>query len=391
MSKKEYEYVIIGAGIAGCSVAHFLSKYSDSILLVDKNSDVACGASGAAGAFLSPLLGKPNKFKELVTKALKFSTNFYLENISREITNCGVVRIPKNNEDKKKFQSYIPHMDFPFKEENDGYFFEIGSQVNSYNICKNLAKDVEKLFDYRVEKKEKDADSWILNDEIRAKNLILTTGFDTSLIDEKYFNIRAVWGQKIDIYTTTCISKNYHKNCSLSISKESSKDGFNKVSIGATHHRFEDELSKTNGLNNENERPLGYTLDTSKSDTEALLLNANDIQTLDNVEVCDIKVGARASSMDYFPMLGKLINSKKTLEKHPHLINGTHVKDGMLSFIENLFVLNGVGGRGFVLSPYLANQLVENIIKNNEIEEEVLSNRLFKRWVKKSKLKSSNV
>ena len=75
---KEFENVIIGAGIAGCSIAHFLKKYSNSILLIDKNEDVAFGASGAAGAFLSPLLGKSNPFKELVTKALIFFFFFYI-------------------------------------------------------------------------------------------------------------------------------------------------------------------------------------------------------------------------------------------------------------------------------------------------------------------------
>ncbi len=78
MNKKKFDYVVIGAGIAGCSLAYFLSKYSKSILLIDRNSQVAFGASGAAGAFLSPLLGKPNDFKDLVTKSLIFSTNFFL-------------------------------------------------------------------------------------------------------------------------------------------------------------------------------------------------------------------------------------------------------------------------------------------------------------------------
>ena len=74
---KEFDYIIIGAGIAGCCIAHFLSKYSKSILLIDKNEKVAFGASGAAGAFLSPLLGKPNDFKDLIKEALIFSTQFY--------------------------------------------------------------------------------------------------------------------------------------------------------------------------------------------------------------------------------------------------------------------------------------------------------------------------
>jgi len=94
---KKYEYIVIGAGIAGCSLSHFLKKYSDSILLIDKNEDVASGASGAAGAFLSPLLGKPNKFKELVTKALNFSIDYYKNNFNEELQNCGTCRIPKKS------------------------------------------------------------------------------------------------------------------------------------------------------------------------------------------------------------------------------------------------------------------------------------------------------
>ena len=79
---------------------------------------------------------------------------------------------------------------------------------------------------------------------------------------------------------------------------------------------------------------------------------------------------------------------KKSIEKFPHLINGTHIKNTMLETIENLYVINGVGGRGFVLSPYLANKLVEYIINNKEIEEELTTYRLFKRWAKKQKTKN---
>jgi hypothetical protein len=150
MNKKEFDYVVVGAGIAGCSLAYFLSKYSQSVLLIDKNEDVAFGASGAAGAFLSPLLGKPNKFTDLITKALVFSTNFYKVNFPQLITNCGTCRIPKNQEDEDKFQTYIPFMDFEYEKYEDGYFFNIGSVVKSYEICKNLSQNVEKLFDYEV-------------------------------------------------------------------------------------------------------------------------------------------------------------------------------------------------------------------------------------------------
>ena len=384
---KTYDYIIIGAGIAGCSTAYFLSKHSKSVLLIDRNCDVAQAASGAAGAFLSPLLGKENKFKELVSKSLKFSTSFYKENIPEEINNCGVVRIPKNEEDRKKFESYKPFMDFPYEEEGEGYFFEIGSQVNAYGICNFLAKNVEKAFDYEVNNIKKEDDKWLVNSDYQAKNLILTTGADVELIEEDYFKIRAVWGQKIDVYTSNVIKKNYHKECSLSSSKFIKEKNKNRVSIGATHHRLTCDVDICNlciqGANINKTSSHSYSLDTLSSDTQKLLKLANEIQKLDDVEVCDVKVGARASSVDYFPMLGKLIDSEKTIKEFPHLKNGSFIKDEMLSNIDNLFVLNGVGGRGYVLSPYLAKNLVDHIIKDKELNKDVTTQRLFKRWVKK--------
>ena len=106
---------------------------------------------------------------------------------------------------------------------------------------------------------------------------------------------------------------------------------------------------------------------------------------LEDVEVIDIKIGARASSVDYFPMVGKFVDSKKSIEKYPHIKNGTHIKNDNLIMIDDLYVLNGVGGRGFVLSLYLANQLVQNVISNKALDEDITNYRLFSRWAKKQR------
>jgi tRNA 5-methylaminomethyl-2-thiouridine biosynthesis bifunctional protein len=388
---KEFDYVIVGAGIAGCSLAYFLSKYSKSILLIDRNNQVAFGASGAAGAFLSPLLGKPNKFKDLITKSLIFSTQFYKSLGDEFISNCGVCRIPKDQEDRDKFESYKPYMNFEYKPMDDGYFFEIGSQVSPSLICNILTKDIEKKLSFNVTKLEQKNDSsWIINDEISAKNIFLTTGADTKHIKEEYFDIRGVWGQKIDVSTTTQTKINYHKECSVSKAIKIENTDLYKVSIGATHHKFNCDKNICNyciETANINECSKCYTDSIVNKDSEKLIVLANDIIKLDNVTVIDVKIGARASSNDYFPMLGKLVDSKKSIEKFPHLLNGTHIKNNMLETVNNLFVINGVGGRGFVLSPYLANELVEHVIHGKEIEEEISTYRLFKRWAKRQKNK----
>lgn len=385
---KEFDYLVIGAGIAGCSLVHFLKNYSSSILLIDKNEDVAFGASGAAGAFLSPLLGKPNKFKDLVTKSLNFSINYYKEFFSDELINCGTCRIPKNQEDEEKFQSYIPFMDFEYEKFEEGYFFPIGSVVKPYEVCKKLSKDVDKLFNFNVTKIERIEDFWLINNEIKAKNLFLTTGANISLIDEEYFDIRAVWGQKIDILTSSKIDINYHKECSLLKNKKIDENRY-VVSIGATHNRFNKDMRNSSyNLELANINKIEHNEETKEiieADIQKLLKKANDIKELNNIEVIDVKIGARASSVDYFPMVGKLVDSKKSIEKFPHIKNGTHIKNENLIMKDNLFVLNGVGGRGFVLSLYLANQLVENIFNNKKLDDEITNYRLFSRWAKKQK------
>ncbi len=359
---KTYDYIIVGAGIAGCSVAYELSKYSSNILIIDKLSDTAQGASGAAGAFLSPLLGKPNDFKDLVTTSLKYSTKFYKENFTQYIQNCGTTRIPKDKQDQEKFKEYIPYMDFEYKKDGDGYFFPIGSAVDSYAICKGMVKDVETRFDTQIKSINYKDGIWILNDNIKAKNVILTTGKDMELLDEFYLNIRAVWGRRIDIKTSTKVDYNYHKECSVS---KSTKDGI--VSIGATHHREE------KGVND-----IEHNHDT-------LLKKASGILQLDDVSIVKDYVGARACSIDYMPIVGDVINGEQTLNEFPYLKNGTNVESKRFTRYDNLFIVNGVGGRGFVLGPYLAKQLVDCIINDKQIDDNLSVNRLFKRDVRRIK------
>ncbi|MEA3497920.1 MAG: FAD-dependent oxidoreductase [Campylobacterota bacterium] len=368
-----YDYVIVGAGISGCSVAYELSKHSNNLLLIDKGSSVAFGASGAAGAFLSPLLGKPNDFKDLVTKSLKYSTTLYQRNFPFLIESCGTTRIPKDEKDKEKFKEYIPYMDFSYSQDGDGYLFDIASVVNSVGICKTMTtsfnsnrKKIETKFNFDVDDISYDGEYWLLNNEIKTKKLILTTGANLKLIDEFYLKIRAVWGRRIDVTTTTNLKHNYHKQCSVSKSFPISDDKY-RVSIGATHHRDLKDI------------------ENSIQDIDELLIKSQDIVELKDIDVVKEYIGARACSVDYFPMVGEIIDSSKTLEEFPYLKNGTNVNKDRFTRYKNLYILNGVGGRGFVLAPYLAKQLVDNIIDKKPIDDNLTIDRLFIREVKRIK------
>jgi glycerol-3-phosphate dehydrogenase len=58
--KKEYDIIIIGAGVVGCAIARELSRYQVDTLLMEKECDVAMGTSGSnsgvahAGFYMNP-------------------------------------------------------------------------------------------------------------------------------------------------------------------------------------------------------------------------------------------------------------------------------------------------------------------------------------------------
>ena len=391
MSDKIYDFAIIGAGIAGCCSAYYISKETQNIIVLDKNSNTAAGASGAAGAFLNPILGKPNTFKELVTKALNFSVDFYSSKFSDLISSCGTYRVAKNDEDMEKFWSYEEFIEFDYEKKDDGYLFPIGSVVNSVEICNRLLENITQVYNYNVKSLEKKDNCWLINNDLKAKNIVLTTGANIDLISEDYVNIRPVWGQKINVYSSSEIEYNFHKECSISQSKKIKNTNKYQFSIGATHNRFIENMDDTSyNLNLKDINNISHndkSLEIINKDTKKLINLANDILKLEDLEVIDFKIGARAASNDYFPIVGKLIDSKKSIEDNPHILNGSHIKDENLSSIDNFYIINGVGGRGYVLSPYLARVLCDNIFRNKKIDSSINSTRLFKRWVKRLKNK----
>lgn len=47
MTDKTYDIIIVGAGVIGCAIARELSRYQVSVLILEKENDVSCGASKA--------------------------------------------------------------------------------------------------------------------------------------------------------------------------------------------------------------------------------------------------------------------------------------------------------------------------------------------------------
>jgi len=379
---KIYDFLIIGAGSAGCSTAYFLRKALKSVAIIDREG-VAGGASGAAGAFLSPLPGKKNPYNSLVNVALSYSLDFYEKLLSKAIEKKGVLRVANDNFDKEKLsKNSIKHQYFDSKKlheisqnfmDIEGYFYEEAAVIEPVQICHELIKECDF---YKADVKKIDLkDGVYIVDEIKAKNIILAQGVSRSLADIPYMKISPIFGLRIDVKTKTSVPFNVHKSISVSTNK---KDG--TLSIGATQQRHDDEKMECLTTCDK----CAFYVNSDEMQVQTLLKEASELVKLEDPEVVKIYKGARATIKSYFPVIGKIVDYERSLKKHPSIKNGTKIPPEMLDYYPNMYVINALGSRGFVYGPYLAKILAQNILHNEPIPKEISTQKLFYKAARKN-------
>lgn len=370
-----FDTIIIGGGISGCSIAYYLNKSNQKVAIVEKDT-ILSGGSGAAGAFISPMIGKPNPYNEFVNKSFEFSVNFYKENIPEAFYQSGILRLPKNETDFQKFiewKNYIlEDFEYKTKEELDfishesckfgGYYFRDGGVVDVKKVANFFIKDIEIYEDFYVTSLKHDGEFWHINDKLKAKNVVLAIGGYKELIDIPYPTIRSIYGFRQDVKSDAKIPYSLHKDVSISFTK----DGFG--AIGATHQR-EVEFD---GIN------------TPDFQDDRLLEKYKEITDCKSVEAVKTYKGMRSASVDYFPILGNVIDAKGTLEKYPYIKTGSRVPPSLCIRYPSLFIHSGFGARAYVITPYSAMLLSKLIVDKIPIDKDIEISRLFYRWARKN-------
>ena len=371
---KHYDTIIIGAGIAGATLAHTLSKQNQKVLVVDKNG-IASGGSGAAGAFVSPKIGKGSALQSLTNEAFVYAKDFYLRTCPEHFHQTGVIRTPKDEVDAKKFFEYEKYNENSYewysKEKLqtlgieagfDSFFFPEAGDCDAPEICKFLLRDIE-VMQWDVEKIIKENNLWgivgrgILTPTIKAKNIVLATGYESTLADLRYMGIRGTWGTRGDYRSKLDLPVSIHQAMSVG----ANINGITK--LGATH-----------------EKGVKAPIPCNTKMVEALKENASSLVNTSDLELQKIFCGMRAGSKDYFPLVGRVINVPYMLETYPAVVRGAKPA---LEYVDNLYVLNGLGGRGFVFAPLMAEILAKHITEDKEIDNKVNPDRLFLKWCRK--------
>lgn len=368
-----YDVIIVGAGINGCASAWFLTRAGLKVALIDREG-IAAGGSGAAGAFISPKFSKGGPLKEIMAAAHGYALDFYAENFPGYTLQRPLLHIANSPAESEKLASFKAGTDLRFSEvseflrsyllpdvlENESICLERGAVVDAPGICYALAQGAD-FYVQEVGEPRYNQGVWHVGD-LRGKHLVLTTGAYPKLLPSDSVKLRAIWGHRIDIRSTTELPCIFHHFVSIS---PTTRDGI--IAIGATHDVHYDPFA---------DEP--YDVETGRS---ILLEKASKTIKLENVEVVRDYTGLRSGTFDYYPICGRLINEAATLEQ----TRKSGKKPGIDSCVSypNVWMLNGSGGYGFVLAPYLARKLAEAITSEGSIEPELSPGRFFVRTLKR--------
>ena len=370
-----YDIAIIGAGINGCSVAYEFTQAGKKVILIDMNN-IAGGGSGAAGAFISPKFSKAGELKELLHDAFVYSMDYYETNFPHLLKKAPLLHIAQDEKDDEILKTYKKNTSLELltpsttvlnslhdnTQEREKISINAGV-VDAQNMCIAMAKSA-KFVKHEVKNLMFDEGVWNIDELYSAKEVVLATGAYEKLIKEPYIQLRGVWGHRIDVETTTQNKHSIHQFVSISPSQNG------VLAIGATHNvHYHPQTSTEN-----------YHVESGR---EELLEKASKTLKLNNIKVVKDYMGLRSGSFDYLPLVGQLVMSSETLQNKEINFKTKKPNYDAYTYYPNLTMINGSGGYGFVLAPYLARILKEFILKDLKIDERITPARFFYRFAKK--------
>ena len=365
---KTYDTIIIGAGIAGCCSAYALQQKGQKVLLLDRSGVAASGGSGAAGAFVSPKIGKGSPLQTLTNEAFHFAKDFYLKHFPEYFHQTGVIRIAKDEADAEKFSVYEAFNaskyrrvskeelhTFGIKNSEESFMFEEAGVCDAPLMCAAILEQIPHV-QCDVKSLCFKEGVWRV-DEYSSKNIVLATGYQNELFDMRYMGVQGTWGSRGDYRSDLDLEVSMHKSISVS----ANLNGI--IKIGATHVKSKEPCMVCDG------EPL-----------KGLFESASQMVDTSDFVLTETFCGMRSGSKDYFPLAGLVIDVPFMLGNYPAITRGAKPP---LKMMDNLYVCNGLGGRGFVFAPLMAERLAEQIVEGKEMDVRVCPDRLFLKWCRK--------
>jgi tRNA 5-methylaminomethyl-2-thiouridine biosynthesis bifunctional protein len=353
---KQQSITIVGGGIAGMCLARSFHQAGFSTTIIDSEPRPLQQASGNGFAMVMPLLTAQKSNEALFyLRAFEYAQRAYGTDIFHPI---GVREWTHTALQQKRAKSIanlkLPQSLFQFNEQHIRY--PSAGYVDGQTLTERWLKYIDNWLHTEISTIKPTATHWqIFNQKgqlvHQSQTLVIAAGMNSSqLITDQGLSLTAKLGQTNQLITQQ----------PLPISEVQLNDGYiipavdnpKHYLIGATFDHFdsnhvtENDYSQTDHL----ARNLSHWQNSPFSDT------------LVEAEHRSSHTAVRATTPDHLPICGPVIKESQFKIAYHDLHHGRHWQQYPSAPVtKNLYVMTGLGSRGFTSAPLLADYLMSMI------------------------------
>lgn len=343
------KFLIVGAGLAGTSLAHQLLNTGQSVTILDKGEN---HATAIAAGMVNPMVFRRMNKSWRLDECMKDAISFYKaleQQFNTPLYFPITIRRMFSSAQEREFWEKRQDLD-EYKE----YLTQISDEDNSYSKATNefgsgrlqQAFWIDALAYYEANR-----------NYFRSIDCLLSEAFDLTQFNEKTASYKGIEYDKV-VFCCGYLNKNIpffasapvEQTKGLTLTIESSdlpEDeslnrkcfvlplGENTFRIGATYE-WNDE-----------------TLTTSEKSKDLLLEHLSVLGDF-SLKIIDQSVGVRPTVLDRRPIMGQ----------HPEL--------------DKLFIFNGLGTKGYLMAPTLAKDMGAFLLEGKELDKEISIKRFEK-------------
>lgn len=342
--------IVIGAGIAGCSLARSLALRGVPVTLIDKHGAVAKETSGNPLAVVYPKMTV-----DVTPMGMLYQHGFCL---AREMmralnvesfTPCGVLHMDTDADTAARHKEIITRNAYPADyaryEDTRGLFQPLAGFVPPADLCQKLVEhSLITIQQGTVQNLHHRGDAWNVEtdkDTYTAKHVVIATGTqadDFNMTD--WLPLQSLRGQITVVRATAKSEKLAHVIC---------HEGYMTPAVDGTHcigATFQKE-------------PVSTTDTRTKDDAEnvhKLQQNLPDMGITES-DILSSRAGYRMTTPDKLPLVGRAPDAQKFIENFAGLRQGSVDESVEKPYIDGLYIAAGFGAHGMTTAP-LAGEII---------------------------------
>ncbi len=380
--------IVIGGGIAGCSSAYALAKRGWQVTLIEREPQLALGASGnPLGVLYARLTGSQTALNTLTINSFKHSVNL-LQNLGLapdDYQACGVLQLSFNARELTRHKSLLGDTNVESCAENSvadiaqylspsqasevagialnfgGIYIKNAGWVNPVAYCRALANadNIKICYSNTAISMHKQDDLWLVRDTqnliAQAAVVIIANAYDAKQFSQtQHCPLTPVRGQ------TTLLPSNA---ITRPLKTVVCADSHISPAVSGVHHigtTFVVNDPTANLRIDDHRQNLSMLIKISAQMAAELNPTLNpklNLESTDFLSALKGRVGWRCQTPDYLPLAGPLLDAEQ-LTKNPPRYNANIAS---LPWLQGLYINAGHGSKGLITAPYCAELIAQHI------------------------------